>query len=70
MGGSFLDIAYRLALIIQIKISTLPCGDFGAISVTERADRTSGTSHIGQVLCYTLVQYEQVLIRTVAEVNK
>ena len=47
LGGSFRDIAYRLALIIQIKISTLSWGDFGAISVTEQADRASGTSHIG-----------------------
>ena len=34
-------------------------GDFGAISLTER-DLDSGASHIGKVLCHTLVQCERV----------
>ena len=48
--------------------------DFGAITVTERSCTPPiskiGASHIGQILCHTLVQFEKLGIRTVAEALK
>ena len=48
--------------------------DFGAINVTERSCAAPiskiGASHIGQVLCHTLVHFERLGIRAVAEALK
>ena len=49
-------------------------GDFGVITVTERSCAALisriGASHIGQVLCHTLVQFEKLGIQNVAEALK